>query len=218
MVKKIRAIAVPKADIISMRKSSEGKMEIRLRGEEKEVQEKIKVTEGLAVASKTRMAHVIIKDLDSQVVKEEIVEALIKFSGLSANDLEAKSLRPAFGGTQRAVVRAPAPTISKLIEEGRVPIGWVKCKTAKHVLPVTCYKCGETGHRVHEYVHPDRSRLCFKCGQLDHHVKDCESSWRCFRCSERHRTGSNSCKADGQGGHGISDEHSTGRGANEPFE
>lgn len=49
--------------------------------------------------------------------------------------------------------------------------------------PVKCYRCGQTGHRVHECKSTERK--CFKCGRAEHLAAECnERMITCFNYGE----------------------------------
>ena len=70
-----------------------------------------------------------IGDLDKLATKVEVFEVVkdaIQDATLNIGII--KSLRPAFGGQQRAALTLPVATASKLIEKSKIRIGWVVCR------------------------------------------------------------------------------------------
>lgn len=189
MVRSIRQLEAPKAEIKSIRKTKNGKLEIKLVGEDQEVKSAIEGVNGLVVATKTKMSYIVIKDLDNLAVKEEIEEALSKNSNHNREDFEVKSLRPAYGDSQRAVARIPTYVARRLEEVGRIQVGWVRCRVSMLATLDTCFKCGGVGHKAHTCDGPDQRKCCFKCGEEGHRMATCVKPWCCNRCGEEHRSG-----------------------------
>src|SRR5450759_2667625 len=95
-------------------------------------------------------------------------------------------LRKAYGGTQTAAIRLSTEAANKLLEIGKVKVGWSLC-SLKATPRVTkqkerCFKCMGFGHQARDCKGPDRSDLCRKCGEKGHIARDCMKLLRCMLC------------------------------------
>lgn len=49
--------------------------------------------------------------------------------------------------------------------------------------PVRCFRCGQAGHRIHEWKSTESK--CFKCGKGGHLAADCRvNNMTCYNCGE----------------------------------
>lgn len=139
-----------------------------------------------------------VRDIDEITTKEEIYEALIKYSDeMKSLQLSSiKSLRRAFGGTQVATIGLSAPLAKDLLEKGKIRIGWIMCRVRQKIFPKRCYKCLEFGHISINCRSPnDFSNCCIKCGAKGHKIRECKDDAKCLTCVDRkhsicHITGS----------------------------
>lgn len=107
-------------------------------------------------------------------------------------------VRKAFRSTQIASVRLPVNDANKLLEKGKIKVGWSVCEIRMPQL-MRCFKCSGFGHQAKNCKGEDRSKACWKCGVDGHKGKDCNKAAKCFLCSEAdgraHVAGSLKCKA-----------------------
>lgn len=157
----------------------------------------------IKVLTATSERVIEIFDMDEISTKEDVLEALKMSLGSEADHLKdsAISLRSSFRGSQIATVQLPSKLVVKLLESGKIKVGWSRCRVREKVVPTRCYKCWEFGHRSGACKSEvDRSSLCFKCGLSDHKAKDCPNKAKCALCSQRnpqeeanHFTGRGKC-------------------------
>ncbi|XP_015117276.1 uncharacterized protein LOC107041299 [Diachasma alloeum] len=157
------------------------------------------------VVSKIPEVEMEIKDLDEITTKEEIWEAIQKQDGINFNiSMSAiKTLRKAYGGTQRAIFRVTTDVASKLEEKGKIRIGWVNCRISATNRPIKCLKCWRYGHLATQCKREvDRSKLCFRYADLGYKIAKCRKEPRCTLCDEKggvengaHIAGSSRCPA-----------------------
>lgn len=83
------------------------------------------------VKARTHETDFVIKDLDELTTKEDICAALAQqIEGHQVITIDTvKSLRKAYGGTQMAVIRLPSEAAKKIIEMGKIRVGWVVLNT-----------------------------------------------------------------------------------------
>ena len=136
----------------------------------------------------TQERQVEIKDLDEVTTAEEVSAAIQTYLGAEIpTNVNVKSLRRAYAGTQRAVVSLPALQASKLTRDGKLKVGWVFCRVREKISPTRCYKGLEFGHKASHCSNTDRSGLCMKCGKQGHKAKDCRADPKCFLCAAKNR-------------------------------
>lgn len=127
----------------------------------------------------------MIRDLDDITTKEEICERLAEELGVDEESLNypIKSLRDSYVGTQMEVVRLTSDLAEKIVEAGKIRIGWVVWRVREQLKPTKCFKCWQYGHltlNCKESV--DRSNLCMKCGKTGHRVGESQVEADCILC------------------------------------
>ncbi|XP_063896652.1 uncharacterized protein LOC135118456 [Helicoverpa armigera] len=115
-----------------------------------------------------KCADLRIMGLDDSATAEEVVAAVARTGGCSADEVKAGTIRPDF--------RARAPSR---------PLRCFRCHVGHHV-----------GVRCTSEV--DRSALCFRCGQPGHKAVECSATPHCSACAAagkpaEHRAGSKTC-------------------------
>ncbi|KAM8702434.1 hypothetical protein ACLKA7_001765 [Drosophila subpalustris] len=82
------------------------------------------------------------------VVDEVDREAVVYGNGRECDIPVAATpaLRKAYGGTQIATLALQPSIASKLLESGKVRIGWVVCRIRRKIDPKRCFKCMGLGH------------------------------------------------------------------------
>ncbi|CAD6243301.1 GSCOCG00013029001-RA-CDS, partial [Cotesia congregata] len=157
----------------------------------------------LKVISKSPQEQLEIRDIDDTTTKDDIRAALQEVAGDSFEIPEgAIKIRPAYRGTQTALVTLPITTAQTVLgERGKIKIGWSNCRVRVVKRPQACFKCWHYGHVAAQCRSGiDRSKLCIKCGQTDHIAAKCPNEAKCMLCDEKpgstdtaHRAGSSKC-------------------------
>jgi len=110
----------------------------------------------------TQQTRIEIVDLDEMVTAKDLQNALSEQIGISLDATAIKSLRPAFGGTQRATITLSAAHAKKTLTAGKVKIAWSICRIRESNAPLKCYKCLEFGHiAANCSSSEDRSGCCY---------------------------------------------------------
>lgn len=189
-----------------IRKSRNGEMLIEFRADStaksstfKEILEKT-VGEGTTVKALTQEIVLECLNLDEVTTGDELRSALKTEFALEDQQCDGPiRMRKSYGSTQIATIKMAIPVANKILEVGKVKVGWSVCSLRVSQQPLRCFKCLGFGHQSKNCKGLDRSKACWKCGVDGHQSKDCSSAPKCLLCSENdgnsHPTGSLKCKA-----------------------
>lgn len=147
------------------------------------------------------MTSVVIRDLDDITTEEDIRTVLAAELG---NDHEVQRVsisNNSYRGQRTANVVLREEGLAKLLDVGRIRIGWVNFRIRLALKIVRCFKCLDFGHLARTCKGPDRSKLCLRCGDASHKIKECKERPCCLLCSPlgdstintEHDTGSRTC-------------------------
>ncbi|XP_064539656.1 uncharacterized protein LOC135429319 [Drosophila montana] len=126
LVKSDPALKHLSGDVHGIRKTAKGDLLLRLNRKPEHSADELQEAVGKALGDRavvrtlTETSQVEIKDLDELATKEEVLEAIKSALQDDSLPIETiKSLRPAFGGQQRATVTLPAPKARTLVEKAK---------------------------------------------------------------------------------------------------
>ncbi|KAM8701472.1 hypothetical protein ACLKA7_000748, partial [Drosophila subpalustris] len=187
---KLKEVSV---NVNRIRKTVKGELLLELNGASKDNTSKLKeeISEVLGLQSGIRTVTqetcLEIRDLDSLASKEDIAAAISAEIRTVVDVCSIKSLRPAYAGTQLAVVCLPPAHAKALLQEGKVKVGWTRCRVRERSSQRRCYRCLEFGHlaaRCTSVV--DRSGQCLRCGANGHKAQTATDQravpgWKRFR-------------------------------------
>ncbi|XP_063895654.1 uncharacterized protein LOC135118256 [Helicoverpa armigera] len=126
-----------------------------------------------------KCADLRIMGLDDSVTAEEVVAAVARMGGCSADEVKAGTIRPDFRGTCTITVSCPVTAAKRIVDGRRLLVGWVSAQV--------------------KLLDPrPLSALCFRCGQPGHKAVACSAAPHCTACAAagkpaEHRAGSKSC-------------------------
>ena len=150
------------------------------------------------VSSLEPMCSLEIRDLDCLTEKVEVEEALkrecpeVTNARVGITSVNAR-------GQKLAVVEVPEQYARKLLNSGRIKIGWVVCRVRMRIVPTKCYRCLDYGHTSAACKGPDRRTACRRCGQAGHQAKTCKESESCVLCRDRGASGESVAHTAGSG-------------------
>lgn len=145
---------------------------------------------------KKKVLH--IKHMDEVVTEDEIRDAVNKTIGTN-EPFDIRALRPAYGNRKNATIIMREDDAIKLIQLGKIKIGWTSCKVYEREKEARCFRCWEYGHTKSQCKGPNREQFCLKCGTEGHKIRDCKNNSRCILCDqEGHRTGDPTCPKRGK--------------------
>ncbi|XP_046145668.1 uncharacterized protein LOC123988952 [Osmia bicornis bicornis] len=152
----------------------------------------------------TSRVRLEVLDMDCIATSAQVAEAVRRELGADFNgELKVTVFAPNTRELKMAIVELDDKPACKLLEKGKLRVGWVRCRLRQRTDVQRCFRCLGYGHRKQECKGPDRSGLCWKCGQQGHKAIACTSKPRCFLCSDEakdaprpeHVPGSGACKA-----------------------
>ena len=144
----------------------------------------------------------VVRDLYEGIERADVADAFCRaLNGKDPKQVEVTELRPAYGGTFACTVVMPWCTESeKLIREGRIQIGLVRCRVRDRVEVRRCFQCQGFGHEARTCRAEDRSKSCRRCWEKGHKAGSCVAPVKCQLCEEAghkaaHWSGSSECAA-----------------------
>jgi len=113
-----------------------------------------------------------------------IVEKIKKQNDFLANNAVIEKIRVEEAkmrkGTYNIILRVDPGTYNKVMEAGKLNIGWSRCRVIENIHILRCFKCAEYGHRAGDC---NKDEVCNKCAG-PHNTKDCgeNSVPKCINC------------------------------------
>lgn len=154
-----------------------------------------KVIPDVQVSVMTNKKILHLKGMEEAVTAKEILETIAKETQADSNLIEVRAIRPAFGGRTNATVILPSDEANKLIQRGKLKIGWTFCRILERKKDPRCLKCWEYGHQRDQCPGPDRDNLCRKCTKEGHKAASCKGKPFCIFCmTEGHLSNTRLCK------------------------
>lgn len=127
-------------------------------------------------------AGVMILDLDPTVDQEDLMTAL-KSNGIAASKINLRQLR---GGKASAFLKLPQQEARKLLEKGRIQVGWTRARVRQKEFSSRCPKCLEIGHAMAQCKNNvDLRNQCFRCSKTGHKAHNCTANRHCNWCASK---------------------------------
>jgi hypothetical protein len=158
------------------------------------------VGDDVKVKALTQEIVIECRHIDEVTTPDELREALTDQFQLGDKGQNAPiKLWKAFGGTQVGTIKLPVDLANKLLDRGKVKVGWTVCPLVIHQNVTRCYRCLGFGHQSKHCKGEDRTKRCWRCGEEGHQGKTCSKTPKCMLCKgeegNAHNTGSLHCKA-----------------------
>lgn len=135
-----------------------------------------------------------LRGMEADTTLEDIKLSITEIIGKWEEENKISELRPLNNDTLAATITLSANDAEKVLKEGPIRIGLVKCKVEKRLNIRRCQRCWSHDHYSDACNGPDRSKNCFKCGQSDHSSKDCKKEEACPLCTTSgHKMGTMKC-------------------------
>ena len=152
------------------------------------------------ISRPTKSAEVRITGLDDSTSTEEVVAAVAQKGGCPAEAMKVGEIRYSPQGVGSVWVRCPVAAAKKLLEDGRLLIGWASVRVQLlEARALRCFRCLHKGHvRAQCTSEVDRSGECYRCGVSGHKAAGCTAAPSCSLCAAAgkpagHKVGSKQC-------------------------
>ncbi|XP_043602244.1 uncharacterized protein LOC122576263 [Bombus pyrosoma] len=155
----------------------------------------------IRVAAPYRTAEIRVLYIDISATADEIRNSLAQKGECKAEDIQLGEICISKNGLASVCARCPVGAVRKLVQAGKVVIGWSVPKIeAIGQRPFQCFRCLEIGHLKKSCTSKvDRENLCYRCGVSGHRAKECiAANPKCPLCEAlgapaAHRMGGWSC-------------------------
>lgn len=117
----------------------------------------------------TETLHV--RGMDAEAVKEDVTEAVKQRVEWDDERWKITEMRPQANNTQAITLTIGTKEAKKILGDGILTVGMVRCQVEKRLRVDRCYKCWSYDNKATECKGPDRSRSCHKCGEDGHEAK-----------------------------------------------
>jgi hypothetical protein len=192
-------------EVRRLRKTNDGGVLIELGSGRGQAEFAESVKTALEVGDKLKSVaprlRVEVMDLDSSSTQDEVSDALKRELGQGTGDFKVFLTKPNPRDQRLAVVDLDASSGRKLLQRGKIKVGWVVCRVRTRVEIPRCFRCLEYGHTRRECKGPDRSEACWKCGGAGHKSTTCSQAPSCEACKKAtdgrpsdHVQGSGACR------------------------
>lgn len=154
------------------------------------------------VSQPTKKAELRVSGLDDSVTPKEITQAVAREGECEPEEIKCGEIKITRYGLGTAWLRCPLKAAKKLVEKGRIRVGWASAKVqALEARRLQCFRCLDYGHVGARC--PDQesnhSETCFRCGEAGHRMAACKAEFfKCPLCARRgcdasHKMGGREC-------------------------
>ena len=177
-----------KVKVQGLHKTKDGGLLLRLRSkatERQNFQEELRqaLRESARVRDMTSGVRLEVMDLDCTTEVKDVTNALERETGQKV-DPKVHIFGPNRQELCIAVCELEDSHARKLLQKGRIKIGWVYCRVRRRLAVPRCFKCLGYGHVRADCKETDRRDVCWKCSLAAHVGKDCPSKEaKCFLCA-----------------------------------
>ncbi|XP_070144868.1 uncharacterized protein [Drosophila kikkawai] len=172
-----------KDNVQGLRRTANGGLLLRMQKPQDPSTQQLQAALRTAISDKAEVAvmqetvQVEIRDLDEMTSGEEVTMALFAGEDSDIASNAAPRMRKAFGGTQTATVNLRPDHARRLLDKGKIRIGWVVCRIRQKTELRRCLKCMGYGHtstrcRASDSVAKATQNSCFRCGEEGHKPRE----------------------------------------------
>lgn len=136
-----------------------------------------------SVRTMTSKAQLEILDLDCVATPAEVTQRLREETGRNA-DFGVHIFGPNRAEQYMAVCDLESHEAERLLQRGRIKIGWMLCRVRERLTVTKCHKCLGYGHIRADCTGKDRTKSCRKCGDTGHYATNCNNGLACPLCAE----------------------------------
>lgn len=179
---------------VSMTKG--GHIKLQLTGKEdtlKNIREKIqnKIGDNIKAETPSRSIDVIVKGIEETASVADVKRAVNEVLSVDGDLTVYMPRDPGIHGTRFAIVNLPKRLAAKLLNAGKLTIGWSNCTVAENLEPQRCFRCHKYGHVARSCNSPkDQIPKCANCSEPGHKAVSCKNASVCLSCEEcGHRAG-----------------------------
>ncbi|CAH1107112.1 unnamed protein product [Psylliodes chrysocephalus] len=123
----------------------------------------------------TKLNAMHVRGMEAESTVDDIKDAVVESTGNWDEENKISELRPLGNDTLAATLTLKTEQGDKIIEDGFLRVGLVKCRVEKRLNVMKCQRCWAHDHYMENCKGPDRSGCCYKCRKKDHNAKECNS-------------------------------------------
>lgn len=149
----------------------------------------------------TKWAELRVSGLDDSVTPKELAEAVAREGECQPEEVKCGEIKTPRFGLGTAWLKCSLKAAKKIINSGRIRVGWASARVqALEARRLQCYRCLDFGHVGARCPNAaDCSGTCFKCGETGHRMAACKAEYfKCPLCARRgcdssHKMGGREC-------------------------
>jgi Arginine methyltransferase-interacting protein, contains RING Zn-finger len=152
-----------------------------------EIRDKVKDTE---VSVREDKISIQISYIEEDLTREDIIEDIQKNEG--CDKITADDMRSVFStkrGYQVAILYVDKNLAQRILQKGKIKIGWIHCTVKKRISTERCMNCLGVGHRaINCKQAPNQETRCFNCTKPGHKASECTEKQFCESCKKEGHT------------------------------
>lgn len=125
-----------------------------------------------------RMTTLLVLDVEESATEDEVKAAV-------GGDAKVVGCKPMGRGCQMVTVRLSVEGALKILERGRLFIGWSSCRVRsleRQSNAPRCFKCLKRGHISKDCRGEALGNCCYRCGEEGHQLRNCRKDPKCPVC------------------------------------
>jgi len=189
-----------KDSVQGIRRTANGSLLLKMQKPSDPATQKLHTAIKSAFSGKAKVAmledtvQVEIRDQDEMTTCEELLKAAYAEEECDIPAGAAPRMRKAYGDTQAVTVHLRPEHAQRLLDKGKIRVGWVVCRIRQITEPGRCYKCMGLGMSARcpasEATAKNMQQSCFRCGKDGHKYKTCtHGKPKCITCTRSGKSG-----------------------------